>query len=309
MRVVIVGAGAMGSLFGVMLSAEADVCLLDFYQAHIEAINQKGLMVDEMNGTQRVYHLFATTVPEKIETQVDLAIIFTKSNQTKQAAQIAKPLLGSKGVALTLQNGLGNLETIAGIIGRDRAIAGVVSHGANMIAPGHIRHAGKGPVYIEKSDRHIGLLTELTEIFTKAGIETHLSENLDSLIWGKLVVNIGINALTAILRVPNGVLADTIECEKIMTEAVTEAVLVAKAHHIELPYDNPLERVKEACRKTGKNRSSMLQDIFNGRPTEIGAINRAVANKGMEVNIDTPYNIFLSEIIEAMEATAERRIQ
>jgi 2-dehydropantoate 2-reductase len=136
-----------------------------------------------------------------------------------------------------------------------------------------------------------------------------VSENLDSLLWGKLVINVGINAMAAILRVPNGIVGRTARCEPLMEKAVSEAVRVVNALNITLPYTNPLEHVKMVCQKTARNRASMLQDILKGKPTEIGVINRAIVKKGEELGIPTPYNRFLSEIIEALEATAEHRIE
>lgn len=308
MKIAIVGSGAMGSLFGAMLSTASDVYLVDPYEEHMRAIRTNGLVVEEMDGTQKKYYLFATTDPREVDREVDLAIIFTKTYRTPEAALTAELLLGKEGLALTLQNGLDNLDAIAKVVGEHRAIAGVVSHGANMVGPGYIKHAGTGPTYIARVDQHSEFLDRLIKTFRKAGIEAQLSENLDALVWGKLVVNVGINALTAILRVPNGVLSSTFQCEKIMEKAVSEAVSVAKALGISLPYSDPIERVKEACEKTSKNRSSMLQDVLRGARTEVGAINGAVAKKGEEVGIFTPYNVFLSEVIEALEATSGDRI-
>ncbi len=262
MRIAIVGAGAMGSLFGAMLSSVSDVYLITLSEEHVQAINKNGLVIEKTDGTSETYHIFATTDPSEVEPDVDLVIIFTKSYSTEAATNTAKPLLGRKGLALTLQNGLGNLEVIANIVGKERAIAGVTSHGATLVGPGHIRHAGEGPTYIGSISHLSQSLNRIVETFQAGGINVSLSENLDSLIWGKLIINVGINALAAILRVPNGVLGVTSECKKIMANAVLEAETVAKAFGIELPYDNPLEAVKKVCENTAENRASMLQDVL-----------------------------------------------
>ncbi len=308
MRIAIIGAGAMGSLFGSMLSSVSTVYLIDPFEAHIQAINKNGLIVEKTDGPSETYHLFAFTDPDKVEPGVDLAIIFTKSCQTEEAAKTAKLLLGQKGLALTLQNGLGNLEVIEKVLGKDRAVAGVTSHGGTLIGPGHTRHAGQGPTYIANSPENAQSLNRIVETFRAGGIDVSLSENLDSLIWGKLLINVGINALAAILRVPNGILGITPECEKIMGNAVSEAAAVVKALGIQLPYKNPLEQVRKVCANTAENRASMLQDILKRAGTEVSVINRAIAEKGKALGIPTPYNIFLSEIIEALEATSEKRI-
>jgi len=177
------------------------------------------------------------------------------------------------------------------------------------MGPGRMRHAGQGPTYIADSPGNSALLKEIVGTFKAGGIDVSLSENLDSLLWGKLVINVGINALAAILRTPNGVLGVTPACEKIMAKAVSEAEAVVNALGIKLPYSNPLEHVKTVCANTAENRASMLQDILKGARTEVGVINRAIVEKGEELEIPTPYNLFLSEIIEALEATSGKRVK
>ena len=309
MKIAVIGTGAMGSLFGALLSSVSDVCLIGNFKEHIRAINQDGLVIEKTDGISEKYYFPAVTDLSDLGPEFDLAIIFTKSYQTKEAAELAKPLLNREGLALTLQNGLGNLEIIADTVGSERAVAGVTSHGATLTEPGHVRHAGHGHTHIATSPQYARSLEQIAEIFKSAGIDVSLFENLDSLIWGKLLINVGINAMTAILRVTNGVLGITPECEKIMEKAVSEARAVSNTLGIELPYDDPLEQVKKVCSNTFGNRASMLQDILRGVQTEVGVINRAIVKKGEELDISTPYNVFLSEIIEALEATSESRIQ
>ena len=309
MQIAIIGAGAMGSLFGAMLSAVADVCLIDPFEAHVRTISEKGLLVEKPDGASARYSLFATTNPEDLETKADLAIIFTKSYKTETAAKTAKPLLKPDGLALTLQNGLGNLEMISEVLGRERSVAGVTSHGGTLVGPGHVRHAGEGPTYIADDPRNSLALKRIAKTFDAAGILTSLAENLDTLIWGKLVINVGINALAAILRVPNGVVGMTSSCRKIMANAVAEAENVAHGLGIELPYERPLNQVIKVCGNTAGNRASMLQDILRGARTEVDVINRAIVRKGKVLGIATPCNEFLSEMIEALEATSGERVE
>ena len=307
MKIAIIGAGAMGSIFGAMLSGAADVFLVDPFAEHIMEINANGLIVEGGNNSKEKYNVTACTDTSIIKSRVDLAIIFTKSYATAQAAQTALSILDERGIALTLQNGLGNLEIIAGIVGDDRAVAGVTSHGGTMVCPGVVRHAGTGPTHIAGNKRNREAVKRVVETFNSAGIETDISDNLDGLIWGKLIINVGINALAAILQVENGFLEKTVAVEKLMARAVSEAVNVADALKIKLPYETPLEQVKKVCRDTAGNRASMLQDILKGARTEVGVINGAIVEKGREMGIPTPYNIFLSEIIEALEATSGNR--
>ncbi|WP_373500606.1 ketopantoate reductase family protein [Desulfococcus sp.] len=309
MRIVIIGAGAMGSIFGAMLSSTSDVVLVDPLERHIAAIAENGLTVEGAGGTREIFRLHGTTDPDTLAPDFDLAVVFTKSPDTRDAVAEAKSLLKPAGMALTLQNGLGNLDEIVRVLGPARALVGVTSHGGTMIGPGHVRHAGKGPTFIAGASPETRGVAEVVAAFRDAGIDTARTEDPDTLIWGKLVINVGINSLAAILRVPNGVLAATPACEILMAQAVAEAVAVAERLKIALPYGDPLAHVKEVCRKTAENRASMLQDILRGARTEVGVINGAIVDKGAALGVATPCNQFLSEMIAALEATADHRIE
>jgi 2-dehydropantoate 2-reductase len=309
MRIAIIGAGAMGSIFGAMLSAASDVVLVDPLEKHVRAIEETGLTVERTDGSRKIFRLHATTDPATLAPDFDLAVIFTKSPDTRDAVLTAKSLLKPAGTALTLQNGLGNLDEIVRVLGPASALVGVTSHGGTMIGPGHVRHAGEGPTFVAGASPDTRGIDAVVAAFRTAGIDTSRTDDPDTLIWGKLVINVGINALAAILRVPNGILAITPPCEPLMAQAVAEAVAVAERLNIPLPYENPLAHVKEVCRKTAENRASMLQDILRGARTEVSVINRAIVERGEALGIATPCNRFLSEMIEALEATAAYRIE
>lgn len=308
MKIAIIGAGAMGSLFGSMLSKVSEVSLIDISHDHVEAIRKNGLTVENMDNSLSTFNLRITNHPEELSDRFELAIIFTKSCNTRDAAYTARAILVPEGIALTLQNGIGNFEAIQDILGPENAVAGVTSHGGTFLGPGHIRHAGMGPTHIANMPSKKTLIQKIVHTFNAAGIDTTLADNVNSLVWGKLVINAGINALTAICRVPNGVIGKTSECADIMKEAVSEAVAVADALGVMLPYDDPVAQVKKVCEATATNRASMLQDILRGAHTEIGAINGAIVHKAGALGISTPVNRFLYRIIRAMEATAEYRI-
>ncbi len=148
----------------------------------------------------------------------------------------------------------------------------------------------------------------MAELLNRASIETRIAEDGEALLWSKLIVNVGINALTALLRAANGALAQVPECERLMAQAVAEAVAVARALDVNLGPEDQLDRVRQVCTLTAANRSSMLQDILRGRPTEIDVINGAVVAKGREVGVATPVNLLLTQLIQALEATASQRI-
>lgn len=307
MRIAIVGAGAMGCLFGGMLSKEAEVCLLDPWAEHVAAINRDGLRIEEPSG-EVVANVSATTDPSEVGP-TDLAIIFVKSHRTEWASEMAKRFLSPGGLALTLQNGMGNRDVIAQVLGERRAWQGTTSHGGTLLGPGRVRHAGRGPTHVEDKPELEEQIRELVDLFGRAGIETHISPDLDSLLWGKLVINVGINALTALLRVRNGVLAEAEVPRRLMEKAVDEAVQVAHARGIKLPYDDPQQRVREVAIATGANLSSMLQDVLRGSPTEIDVINGVIVRQAAQLGLAVPTNEALTGLVKAVEETCQLRVK
>ncbi len=297
----------MGSLFGGKLSRVAEVTLLDPWEEHVAAMQRDGLHLTEIDGHEEVIPVTATTDPDAVP-EVNLAIIFVKSHATRQASEWAARFLAADGLALTLQNGVGNVETMAEVLGEHRVVAGVTSHGATLLGPGRVRHAGRGPTYIAIRPKVAKGLAAVVDTFEQAGFEVHLSTDLDSLVWGKLIINVGINALTAILRVPNGQLVKIPAASELMAQVVDEAVAVCRAKGIELPYDDPLGRVREVARATATNRASMLQDVLRGAPTEIGVINEAIVREGERLGVETPVNRVIVTIIRAIEGSYPVRV-
>jgi 2-dehydropantoate 2-reductase len=308
MRVVIVGAGAMGCLFGAHLSAVADVALIDPWKEHVDAL-VRGLAITGLDGATRVIPLRAGRDAASVPGGADLALVFVKARQTAWAAGQASAVLKDSGLALTLQNGVGNLEVVAEAVGPARAVQGVTAHGATLLGPGRVRHAGTGPTHLAtRADIH-ARVSEIARVFAAAGFQTHVADDVESLVWGKLIANVGVNALTALLRVPNGIVADVPEARAMLVAAVEEAVAVARAKGIRLAQVSPVEHVLGVARATGPNRSSMFQDVLRGAPTEVDVINGAIVRDGERLGIPTPVNRVLVGLVRALEATAAARAQ
>ena len=299
MKIAVLGAGAMGSLYGAKLSANSknEVYLVDVWKEHIDAVNLHGLQMEEGDGVLLYENLKGHISSE--ETGVcDLVIVFVKSTVTKTAVESNAAVFGPNTVALTLQNGLGNIEQISSVIGAERVIAGTTAHGATMLSPGKIRHAGKGKTIIgelggHESDR----IRKMAAVLEDAGMETVISGNVLGLVWDKLLVNVGINALTGITKLYNGQLLDYPEIEELLEKAVSEGFAVAWAKGIRLGFDDPVAHTKDLCRATAANKSSMLQDILNGRQTEIDRMNGAIVREGKALGIETPVNLALTNLI------------
>ena len=303
MKIAIIGAGAMGSLYGGKLSlAGNQVILYDIYQQHVDRINEEGLIIEEAEtGKMEVARPKATSTAEEVKN-TEIMIIFVKSNATEMAAKTFTKYAGPETIAVTLQNGVGNEEIIRANFGAKRTAAGVTSQGVTFLGPGKIRHAGSGPTHLCMSDKKNAKLAPFVELLNKAGFEAYLEKNIESLIWSKLIINVGINALTAIFGLPNGRLLDFEETKEIMADLVKEAVSITRAKGIELTYDNPLETVMEVAKKTALNRSSMLQDFDKKKATEIDFINGAIVREAVNLGIEVPVNMTVTRLIRTLDA-------
>jgi 2-dehydropantoate 2-reductase len=302
MKISMIGAGAMGSLFGGRLSgAGHTVVLYDVFKEHVEKIQRDGLAIeDAATGEVVISRPAASTDPASVRGS-DVLVRFVKSTATEQAAREFAPLASKETIVLTLQNGLGNEAIIQKHFGAGRTAAGVTSQGATFLGPGLIRHAGKGATHIAMADGRSERLRELAAALSGAGFETLVEKDVKGLVWSKLVINVGINALTALTSRTNGGLLESEELKAIMADLVAEAVTVAKARAIRFTYDDPLATVYDVAAKTGANRSSMLQDFDKGRQTEIDFMNGAIVREAAELGIAAPVNRTITRLIKALE--------
>jgi 2-dehydropantoate 2-reductase len=301
MKVVVVGAGAMGSLFGGLLAeAGTEVRLFDIWAEHVEAANEKGLSI-ESKGETRSVKVQATTDPRSIGC-ADLILIFVKSNHTGAAAETAKEMIDPDTLVLTLQNGMGNADIIAKVIDPGMVLSGTTSHGATMLGPGRIRHAGSGPTVIGMwAAGNVDKARNIADLFNNAGIETETVDDVLIVLWNKLLINVGINAITALTGIKNGQILDLESTKYLSRTAVEEAMAVARAQDIEIR-DDMVDHVFQVAEATAQNRSSMGQDVDRKRQTEIGAINGVVVREGRRLGIETPVNQTLTALIETLEA-------
>jgi 2-dehydropantoate 2-reductase len=306
MRIVIIGVGAMGSLFAGRISPLTEVVMLGNWPEQLATLNKQGLQMIHPDGRESRIKVKATNEINKAG-KAELALVLVKGWQTERAAKQAKEIVGDSGLALTLQNGLGNLEILAGTVGKNQASLGVTSEGATMIGPGVVRHAGKGVTHLATTPETAGRLKEIAEIFNRAGFKTHLVGSATSLVWGKLAVNAGINPLTALLQVLNGYLYEDPVARALMCQAAEEAAAVAKALGIDLPYESASDRTIEVAKATAANRSSMAQDIARGMPTEIDTISGAISHYGQITDVLTPLNDVLIRLVKAQIETGDWR--
>lgn len=307
MNIAVIGAGAMGSLIGGKLAqSKHQVVLVDIWEEHVHRINEHGLKLIS-NAEEEVIEVInveAVTSPSAINKKMDLIIVFVKSYHTENAVANCKSVIDPDTKVLTLQNGIGNVETLNKLLPKSQILAGTTSHGANIKDPGAVIHAGQGKTYLGRADEEeIGVQDKkIVEVFNQAGLETEYEENIMGLIWDKLMVNVGINPLTALLGIKNGEILQHEATEELLEGLVEEAASVAERKGIKLSLQDPVAHVKSIAEKTSENRSSMLQDISRGRKTEIDYINGAVVKRGEEETMDIKYNKMATLLMKARES-------
>lgn len=308
MNVIIVGAGALGCFLGGRLARASTVIFMASNTIVADIINKKGISIEELDGrTTKVRNVRAMTSLKDIVEPVDIVIFCVKSHSTRHAVE---SLMGSSVIAnsllLTLQNGLGNAEILSEFFGMDRVIVGTTAQGSTLIKPGKVRHGGNGPTYIGTLyNKPYVDISQVTDLFNLAGLEVYERRDVETLIWEKLLINVGINAITAVTGILNGGIVNISDARDVCCEAVNEALRVAKKKGI-LIRDNYYEEVLRVAAATARNRSSMGQDIDRERKTEIDAINGAIVQIGHELGIPTPVNWTLTRLVKILEASRRK---
>ncbi len=302
MKTVIIGAGAMGCLYAAMLArAGKEVWLRVRNKAHADTIRTRGLLIEESDRPWHIPFERITSEPALLGG-ADIVILFVKAYDTAEALSSIAGIISDKTTVVTLQNGLGNVEHIRRYVPEHQILAGTTAHGANVVSTGHVRHAGVGETVFgpvtAAGKKRVGAVKEL---FEQAGITATIANDVNVLLWGKLIVNIGINPLTAIMRIKNGQILDYPPLRETMHKIVQEGAAVAAALGVTLPYPDPVRKVEDVCKATAQNISSMHQDIRAGRKTEIGQINGAVVSYGDKLEVPTPVNSMLANLVQTME--------
>lgn len=310
MKVAVVGAGAMGSLFGGRLAeAGQEVWLIDVWKAHVEAIRAGGLGFSERGVTRRVA-VKATTEPPDAGP-VDLVIVFCKHNDTAEAIRQATPLIAPETLVLTLQNGIGNVDIIKAVVPAERVVMGLTTLAAILRGPGHVEASflGRGETYIwPVSGRVTPPVERVASAMNAARLYTEISPDVEFRIWRKLVINAGVTALTAVVPLTIGDIAAHPNAREILEATTREIVAVAQKKGIPLTYEEGIEYLWRVSAEAKTHIGSMTVDVTRGRKTEIEAINGAVVREGERLGVPTPANRFIYDLIRIIEDTYDRRI-
>lgn len=307
MRILVFGAGAIGSVFGGFLSQKNDVTLIG-RKVHVERINRSGLEVSGIWGDHVFKELKAyTSLSEMGDTEgFDLVMITVKSYDTQGVVERLLPFISGSTAVMSMQNGIGNEETISGLVGPDRTMGGMAIFGARMTGPGSVE------VTVYASEVLVGDLKReetlrarmIAETISESGIPAKASDDILRDKWMKAFYNIALNPLSAILKVPYGSLGKSQNTIVIMKKMLEEGFQVAQALKVDLKmgwkeyFDYLMEH---QLPPTAGHHSSMLQDIERGRKTEIDYLNGAIVKLGSEKGIPTPVNSTISSIVRSLE--------
>jgi 2-dehydropantoate 2-reductase len=313
-RVLVAGAGAVGSVVGGLLAAAGwDVTLLA-RRTHAEAVRTRGLVVEGLFGTHHVQGLACVTDAASLREPFGTILLTVKTYDTAATASAVAPCLADDGVLLSLQNGLGNIEAAGRAVGDARVLGGRVIFGAELVEPGRARvTVYADPVLVGSPDpadsRRQGAAVRWAAHLAAAGIPAEASATIVAELWAKVLYSAALNPVGALLGVPYGALAADPDTRAIMDAVIDEVFAVAGAEGVRLRWPDAAAYREEFYRRlvpvTSAHRSSMLQDIERGRPTEVDAINGWVASRAAAHGLDAPTNALLVRLVRARAARRE----
>lgn len=288
----VVGPGALGCLFaGRFVRAGFKVHLVDYRQERINRLLKTGIEIHE-NGNVEKYQVH---ISSHIPANQDLVLVLVKSYSTNSL------FLPPDALVLTLQNGLGNVETLCKKTSVDRILAGVTTEAATLLEEGKTRHTASGKTII--GSWTTAPVQGAVEILARAGFDVEVTNSPSQAIWEKVAVNAGINPLTAILNVPNGMLLKIREVRELLRDLVAEAAKVAGTEGYRFNR-SLIELAEETCEKTAENISSMLQDIRAGRKTEIESLSGEILRRGIAAMLPTPRTRTVYQLVRGLEQRA-----
>ncbi|WP_153100182.1 ketopantoate reductase family protein [Paraburkholderia hayleyella] len=303
MKIAILGAGAMGSLFGGLLAEQnQDVTLLDINEAHLSAIRTQGLIL-ETHGRRRSLTNLRVSRPDKTESIPELLMVFTKSFHTRAALSDVSRVMGPDTTVLTLQNGLGNVELLREFVSLEQIVVGMTTWPADMSRPGAVSSHGAGKIRLMSADGIARPGVEaIAALLNAAGLQCSVDPNVWSAIWEKVAFNAALNSLCAvtgcsvdgIAAVPGGLI--------LARAIVGEVLAVAQAKGIDTDRASCMENVTQAIAKHVGHQPSMLQDVLAGRRTEIEGINGAVVRAAREENLQVTHTETLLELVRLVQA-------
>jgi 2-dehydropantoate 2-reductase len=299
MRVAILGAGSMGSLFGGYLSQHHEVWLIDSNRGKVDAIRSKGVTIQEPDG-DHIFHPNAVSDASSLDP-MDLVIVFVKAIHSQDALRSNRHLIGEKTYLMSLQNGAGHEDTLSGFISRNRLIIGTTQHNSSLTMPGRIHHGGGGSTRIGLLEGDSAVLEPIAEELRKSGLDTAVSDNIQREIWKKLFLNASASALTAILQVKLGYIVENVHAWLLAQRLIEEAVAVARADNQDFDPAQVIADVRGVLVNAREGFTSIYADIRNGVQTEVDVISGFVVRTAKRLGVEVPNHEVVVELIHALE--------
>ena len=303
MRIAIVGAGGMGSVYaGLLGDAGNEVWAVDPWEEHVAAIREHGLRVEGASG-DRVVPVGATSDPAEVG-EVDIVVIATKARDVRAAAESARALLGRETVVLPMQNGLGSPEAVAEVLGDDRIVVGIAGgFGASVVEPGHVHHHGMEVVRLGEPKGPVSpRVLRIADVWRAAGFTVQAEDDVERLVWEKLICNVCFSGPCTVLERTIGEVLDDAHAWSVASACAREAYDVAIASGIALGFDDPEAYTRSFGDRIREARPSMLLDRLAGRPTEIDAINGAIPPRAAALGLAAPVNATITALVKASES-------
>lgn len=306
MKIAILGAGAMGMLFGGFLSRENEVLLLEKDPARVAAIRESGVTVTEPDGTElrfapRAERIDAIPAGETAE----LLLVFVKSMFETEALEAARGLIGPETRLMTLQNGVGHEEVLCRFAPPERVVIGTTQDNASVCGPAAVKHGGAGKTALGPVSGPAEALLPLAESFTRCGFPCEASADVKRLIWNKLFLNASASALTALFQVPLGFIVDEPHARDLAAKLMDEAVAVANAEGLDFEAESVKEQVFAQLSRSKGGLTSIYADLRDGRRSEVDTISGAVVRAGERLGVPTPNMAFVVAAIHAMESKGQ----
>ena len=300
MRIAVIGAGAMGALYGGYLSRQNDVLLVDVNQAQVDAINEKGMAIREPDGSMTQCRPKAAVNTQGMEP-VDVVVLFVKAMYSRAALQANSSLIGPDTYLMTLQNGSGHEETLLEFVPRDRVIIGTTQHNCAVLGPGEIRHGGSGKTCIGLLDGQSRRIAHIADMFSACGLETVCEDDVQRLIWNKLFTNVSASVLTGILQTPLGYIVENEHAWTLCELLVREAVDVAAGDGYIFDAEEKIADVRAVCERSPKGLISIYADLRDGRKTEVDTISGSVVRAGKRNGMGAPTHETIVSLVHALE--------
>jgi 2-dehydropantoate 2-reductase len=300
MKIAVLGAGAMGALFGGYLSKHNAVWLVDVDAQRVRTINEKGVTITEKEG-ENVFTPKALTDTSDLN-EMDLIIVFVKAMFTFEALSQNRQLIGKDTYVMTLQNGAGHEARLLQFTDKDHVLIGTTQHNSSIIADGHVHHGGGGKTTIGILGGNNARVQHIADSFRSCGIKTTVSDEVKQQIWTKLFLNTAASSLTAILQVPLGfILEDPYACS-LMEQLAREAVAVASAEGYEqFDAEEVIRDIKNVLANARGGYTSIYADLKNGVRTEVDTISGYVVEVAKRLGVPAPYHEFMVALIHAFE--------